>query len=57
MISHVCEDCGRTFDREEYLTVHPCPAVIGTVKARAIRSRFDPGQYRLDEFGEPVSQC
>jgi hypothetical protein len=45
-----CEECGRTFKKEAYLDVHPCEAVVGKNKARAIRSQFDPGQYRLDEF-------
>jgi hypothetical protein len=51
-MSYVCEDCGREFAKEAYRDVHPCSAVIGTVKARAIRSQFDPGQFSLEEYAD-----
>jgi hypothetical protein len=51
LISHVCEECGRTFDREEDVTVHPCLAVIGTVKARA------KGDGHRDRHDRPEGSC
>lgn len=56
MTEFACEDCGQTFEKQNYLAVHPCPAVVGEKTARAIRARFDPGQYHLDEFDEAATQ-
>jgi hypothetical protein len=46
----VCDHCGREFAKDEYRKVHPCPAVVGKKKARAIRAQFDPAQYHLNEY-------
>jgi hypothetical protein len=50
MSEFACEQCGRTFAKEAYRDVHPCPSVIGEKKARAIRSQFDPAQFHLNEY-------
>ncbi len=45
-----CERCGRVFEKQAHLDVHPCPDVVGQKTARAIRAQFDPAQLHIDEF-------
>lgn len=48
-MSYDCPDCGRAFEKQAHLDVHPCPEIVGQKTARAIRAQFDPAQRFLDE--------
>ena len=40
------------FDKQASRNVHPCPEIVGEKTARAIRHRFDPTQYHLNEYSD-----
>lgn len=45
-----CDDCGRKFETQDGLDVHPCEAQFSKRMVRTVRTLHDPAQRHLDEF-------
>lgn len=50
MTKLVCDDCGREFETQDGLDVHPCEARFSQRLVRTVRASMDPAQRFLDEF-------